>query len=472
MIFNKNIIIIFIYNFIFIFSNYIFAETAENKQVKKIGIFSEEEKKRIFEIIEEANPEELENIFSEFEDFEPSKKVEFLFWAQNDKGNVFRNSLLDYFQKNNDIKDLLKDEYIFGQLIKVIKTEFLNSKEKDMHNQKTLKSILLCLTIVKENKIKELFYETIIFIVFPLHEIRKAAFETLAVLEDDRMLPVLLKLLNSNNSIEKTYAIDAFYYIKDDRIVPLLIRALKDENKSVRYYAIRTLEKMQRTEAIPHFIRIVQSDVNNEIRIKAIKVLGDYQAKTAFSTILNCISDNDPFVREAAIKAALIYNNDNAGYRISQQLAIEDQNHLKLLEIKALLRLKTSGGSRGLLKIITDEKDIKIKTWAIYTTGLLTDYRLFPVLLDNLEAKEPEIMIETAYALGSYGDKKACDNLILILKNKENNYAIQSAALHALKKINNDRTLPQLFELSEKHHNMILKIQIKETISYILNEKY
>ncbi|MDH5716877.1 MAG: HEAT repeat domain-containing protein [Spirochaetia bacterium] len=450
-----------------------FAQDNKKKEdTQKIEILSDNLRNKINDYINSEDKNQLFYLLSDLNDFSQTEKFEILKWGIQKESVFLRRTLIEFLLKNSNLISKEDDSTVYNLWIKLVKAEFEYFKNLERYNQKDVIPIKNSIKTAGKIKEKELFYDIIVFIAFPLYEVRTETFKSLSQLKDDRMLPILINLVESSNPIEKTYALDAFSYIKDERIVSILIKALKDENKSVRYYAIKTLEKMQRTEAIPYFIKIVQSDINNEIRIKAIEVLGNYSASSAFSTLLKTISDEDHEVRKAAIAAVLKFKNDNAGYYISEQLKDEENDELKLLEIKALLYLKTSGGARGLTKIINEESNNNIKIWATYTAGQLQENRVFSSLLNNLNSKENLIKIETAYALGKYENKKAADNLIAMLKDESINYDVQSAVLHALKNINYDSTLPILFDLSEKHSNKILKIQIKEVIAYMLEKRY
>ena len=129
---------------------------------------------------------------------------------------------------------------------------------------------LFDLEIVEHFKMKQLFYETAAFIAHPLTIIREASYKALSKLKDDRIFPLISKLMESENPLERIYALTAMRYLKDERTVYILLKALKDNNKSVRYFAVQALEKMNRREAYSSFISIIKSDKNNKVRIETI----------------------------------------------------------------------------------------------------------------------------------------------------------------------------------------------------------
>ena len=287
-------------------------------------------------------------------------------------------------------------------------------------------------------------------------------------MDTDRIFPFIMKLANSKRIIERVYALDAFYYINDWRTVPIMIKALKDPNKSVRYYAIKTLDRLKRLEAIPFFVRIVQSDVNNEVRKKAIGSLRKFRPASGFYPLLKVLSDSDQEIRESALNAVLAYRRKKACYHISTQLARESKDHLKMIQIKALLSMKNAGGANGLVEIIRNEKNIEILRWAIFAAGKLKDRYSFRAILGKLGHELSEIRSEAADALAQYKSNSASSTLLKVLSKKDEKYLVQATALFALKEIRSTAVLPELFELSESHENDYVRAQIKEVISELI----
>ncbi len=352
-----------------------------------------------------------------------------------------------------------------------LETKSLLAK-KEAHDDQDIEAILNLLTIIDQKNLTSNFYDVIPFTAYPLTDIRRRAYQTLAVLNDDRMYPIIMDMATSENSIERIYALDALYFIKDDRTVPLLINSLSDENKSVRFFALRTLDEMQRLEVIPQFIKIVTNDTNNEVRVKAIQVLTSMKARQAIQVIVRTLSDPDPSVKEAALRSLMEFNSSDTAYPISMQLAQEKNDHLKLLGIQALLHLKSSGGMAGLQSIIENDDNEELIVWAIYTSGVLADFRGFETVHKNLKHKNVTIRAETALALGRYGKRESANDLLAILRDKDEDYYVKSAALEAIRWIDTTDSYHDLFLLSREHKDMAIREKAGEILGDLLKKRF
>ena len=372
------------------------------------------------------------------------------------------------------------DKYPFGKsdqesrnsFLNVVNDEFLYLLNRDHHTDEELTSIRLTLAIVEKLELKELFYPTAAFIAYPLIDIRKLSYKALAKFNDDRMFPLLLQLSDSKSPVERTYAVDAFYYIKDDRILPILLNLIDDRNKTVRYYVIRTLENMESSAAVPYIIRIIRSDSNNDVRVRAIQMLEKLKPKSAFSVLHQAIFDDSSQVRKATIKALMAYDNRASAYYISEQLEKEEKSDLKLLEIQALLKLNSSGRMEGLNKVMRQEENREIMIWAIYVTGQLKDHKGLDAIIQNLTHKDERVRAEAANALAFIKSRHSLLPLLERLSDSKEKYPVQVAALYALYSIDDSSVIPKLFDLSEEHNDAYIRKQIKIVLRNMLASRF
>ncbi|MES0491212.1 MAG: HEAT repeat domain-containing protein [Leptospirales bacterium] len=358
------------------------------------------------------------------------------------------------------------------KFVNVVNDEFIYLLDRDHHSDEELVSIRSTLAIVEKLELGELFYPTAAFIAYPLIDIRKLSYKALAKFNDDRMFPLLLQLADSKSPVERTYAVDAFYYIKDDRIIPVLLNLINDRNKTVRYYVIRTLENMEAAAAVPYIIRIVRSDVNPEVRVRAIQMLEKVKPRSGFSALNQAVFDDSSQVREAALNALIAYGNRSSAYYISEQLEKEKKDKLKLLQIQALLRLNSSGKMEGLNKIMRKEKNREIVIWAIYVTGRLKDHKGLDAIIKNLTHDDERVRVESAHALAYIKSRHSISHLIKRLSDEKEKYSVQVAALYALVSIDDSSVIPVLFDLSEEHSNAYLRKQIKQMLRKMLAQRF
>lgn len=364
---------------------------------------------------------------------------------------------------NNSIKTYLNHH---------LKSDFEYLVNSRYHSTEEIEQIVKNLALIEKFKLTEFFYEVITYISYPMAKVREQAYKTLALLNDDRMFPIILKMATSENKLNKIYALDALYYIKDDRTVPLLIKLLGDENKSVRIYAIRTLENMNKNEAIPYVSKLAQKDINNEVRVRAIQMLGEFHPHNAYYVVANTISDDHRDVRSASIDALLMYNNNQSAYYISRQLVNETEEDLQLKEIKALIKLNSYGNTAGLKAIIEKEEHHANVIWATYAAGVLEDRYSYDLIKKNTTHSNIEIRTESIAALGKYQKDQDSLALLKIIEQEDEELIVQNAALNAVKSIAYGKSLPGLYAVSKKHPNKNLRIQIQDVIGHIINREY
>ncbi|MCS6984674.1 MAG: HEAT repeat domain-containing protein [Leptospiraceae bacterium] len=395
------------------------------------------------------------------------EKIEKVALEKDERG--LRQLYLEFYPKNLE-NNLLADNQR-QSLSLIISRELRFLRNLNYHRDEDVLAIRRCFELIFYYELRENFYDVLPFIVYPLLEVRRDAYRTLALFKDDRMFPAIMKLLNSENALERTYALDALYYIRDERTMPILIQALKDKNKSVRYYAIRTLESLEKNDAIPYFIRILQEDVDPEVRIKSIHALVHLNARSAFSAIARAVSDENSEVRREATRALVYFAEPSGSYYISEQLARETENELQLEQIEALMRLKNSGGMAGLNRVMMRETNLKVRLWALYVAGYLADMRGYDAVLSNVYHQSPEIRAEAAFALGYFRNKSAVKPLLALVK-YDLEYAVQAAALFAILKINHEESFPELFEIMEEHQDVRIRYQAKQVLQKLLQDRF
>jgi len=390
--------------------------------------------------------------------------------AREDQRQGLRDYLIYRFSENFPYHG--QNAEIQSEYITLLNDEFKRILSIDQPVDQDVNRLILALKSISRWNLKEMFYQTSLLIVYPLLEVRKAANETLAIIKDDRIYPIVLKLAESENPIERTYAIDTLFYFKDERTFSILLQLLNDKNKSVRYYAVRTLDTLNMQDAIPYYIRILHSDISDEVRTVAIQVLTRLRSPLAYNSLLEMLSDSNAEIRKAALIAINEYNNVNSAYYISRQLAQETNMELKLLEIKSLLMLNNSGMMAGLNHIVKDETNINILIWAIYTVGKLADFNGYEILLEKLNHGDVQIREETAMALGNFKLKKSVPYLFKVLENKLESYPVQAAALYSLEMIDDSSVLPGLNELSSRHHDILVRAEIKGVLKNMLEKRF
>jgi len=216
-------------------------------------------------------------------------------------------------QKNADIEKLTAAIDIAG-LIKALHSD-------DIHTQSEAAKALGSLgpaamdVLIRDLKKKDKDHHLVI--IKALSEIR-----------DPTPVPVLIGMLNDENSEVRWGAAIALGEIGDNRAIEPLITSLRDYDKYVRYGAAVSLQMLGwkpptdeekafflvgmqdwqavgvlRDSAIPALTTILH-DRHNMVRIKAIEILGGLGSTRAIPVLMQSLADEDSDVRWAAVLAS------------------------------------------------------------------------------------------------------------------------------------------------------------------------
>ena len=440
----------------------------EKKQKEQENLFKKNELEFLISIQKKDYDEIVEKLIkkpSYFKNF--GKKLRSLIKIEKDSVGEFRHQIIRHFasfpepSKNSKQSSSILAKIIKHQIGDALKVELFMMEKQKFLSREQVNKLCFYLDTIYKLKLKNLLYEIVAYSAFPLRKVRIKCWKALSFMNDDQILPFVMKMSSSKSNVERIYALEAFYYLRDERMISILLNSLKDENKSVRYYAMTTLEKLGRAEAIPMFVRMIQSDGNDEVREKAIRMLKKTRPNSGFYAIMESLRDDNLVIRKASLETALAYRNSKAAYHISLQLPRETNAQFKLSQVKALLQFNSSGGTRGLSSLLNEKEDTSILRWFIYVAGELKDYFSFSKIIKFLKHKKLTIRIEASVAIGKYRDARSTPFLMNILENPNENYQVQIGALYSLKKINYRAVSSQLRKILNTHTNIYLRAQIK-----------
>ena len=225
--------------------------------------------------------------------------------------------------------------------------------------------------------------------------VQEAASAILSTIADERVLPSLIKALQSSDWIVRMHAAKALGLIRHtDAVVPL-IPLLQDKVKAVREEAAAGLAAIG-DPAIPSLVHALRHE-EWLVRLHAVEALGKTRSAQAVEPLLPVLfNDHDSAVREDAVRALG---------------AIRDPRAVEYL--------------------LTAMREPGLRTLAVETLGLIGDTRAVPVLIEVLTGTKPA---EATRAVAGCGDQW----------NEE--FITQSAAARALGMIGDEAAIPSLVD--------------------------
>ena len=189
---------------------------------------------------------------------------------------------------------------------------------------------------------------------------------------------------------------------------------LKDPDESVLEKAIEGLWEYEDRSVIPSFVGVLRSQRSPTVRSAAASALGKFavliqegrflqkDADSVRDNLMAVLDDPDEpvEVRRRCLEAVAPFNTE---------------------EIKQYVGWAYQSG------------DIKLKSSSIFAMGRTGEIDWLPILIKELQNKEPSVRYETANACGDLGDEEVVPHLVGLLQ--DDDYQVQTAGLNALGKI-------------------------------------
>jgi HEAT repeat protein len=315
-------------------------------------------------------------------------------------------------------------------------------------NDHLVKKILQLLTIKKD---KRFLYGAIELLTHRSSEVRELVYKYLDSLKDDRILPYILELANSDSPIHHYYYLEALNFINDERLTINVNKLLNDPSPAIRCEAITVISRLGLKEREVQVLNLAKSDPNYEVRKYAILYATNKKLVTRLDIFQNGLLDPHPEVREASIGAILLFKNPTYAPFLSKALEVENLSYLRSQMLDALIATKNHGGGSGLSATLYKDPDESVRQKAARVTGILKAKMVLPTLLDVLN-KDPSVTvkIEVAKTLGTLKEKSSIPVLLSKLKQPSENLELRNELLSSLNEIDDPKVMPIIFDMIEE----------------------
>ncbi|MEQ9366800.1 MAG: HEAT repeat domain-containing protein [Leptospirales bacterium] len=300
----------------------------------------------------------------------------------------------------------------------------------------------------------------------PQSAVRLAAFGGTATLSNDMLIPVLVRLMQSERAVFRIYGLEGILHFGDKRLWTFLQDALSDPSKSVRIYAVQALSEQPNGAERSHYLaRQYNGERDPEVRGRIIEVIAERRWLRHLNIVHRGVSDGEPLVRKFALDAVESLNDRRAASFISRQLTQEDRRELKLQGVRTLMLLENSGGGGGLRTLLESDVDPAVRQKAALALGYLKDRSgVFSLARAVQEDAAEAVRMESAGALGNLGDNRANSALIETIRRKGESYEVRSAATLALARIGSRESLRALEDLRQEYPGQPLGEEIQQLL--------
>ncbi|TYQ25132.1 HEAT repeat domain-containing protein [Pseudanabaena sp. UWO310] len=232
-----------------------------------------------------------------------------------------------------------------------------------------------------------------------------------------------------------------------------LLNSLQSLNSNFKWKAARALDCLidgdeDFTYIIPNLLEVLK-DVDSNVRMYAISILGNISPDDVITELLLALEDQEPLVRRYAISALKKVKSEIDISLVLQGLEDNDVD-VKRSIIELICEKNIIAGIPKLLEILEDDAS-ELREDAAMTLGKLNAEVAVPALLRTLESDDSFLRYQSASALGMIGSKSAIPNLRRAFEN-ETSYGLAKVveALGNIRDVDNKDIFIQGLESEDK----------------------
>ena len=327
------------------------------------------------------------------------------FWyAYQSKQYFLLRHAMQYFHQSNDYDDhrmLLRIAEVLGPKLDTELPGWYDVLDRYMTPVVPDDILIQCMKLAVKFKEHRLVYALTRMMRHPMYEVRYVAIQSLVAMENDNVVPVLIRFLKSDDPVLIIYGLEGSRVLGDARFVLLIRELLEHSNKSVRIYALKAIAVIRGEGDLSYLItgRFAREG-NAEVRRTIIQLVGEQRITGQQYTVIRAMADSSPLVREAAYRTAASLQNSLFVRELSLRLTQETDVSLKTVLIESLVQLNGGDPHNGLTHILQTGETIPLRCLAARAVALLRDTSQ-AMSLFQIATTDADMLLrkETAYSL-------------------------------------------------------------------------
>ena len=261
---------------------------------------------------------------------------------------------------------------------------------------------------------------------------RETAAHALGLLGDKQAVGPLIETLSDINTNVRRKTAEVLGRLGDTRAVDPLIKALSHSHSGVREAAAKALGQLGDKRTVdPLIAALSKRDDDSAVLWSAAKALGRLGDKRAVDPLIGTLSDDNCWVREAAVKA-LVQLGD-----VTVAPLIEALSHRHVSAAATALGRLGNVAVKPLIKALSADDYYDVRKASAEALGQLGDKRAVGPLIDALSDDDYDLRKAAAETLGRLGDKRAVGPLVKLIEVLSDKYywEVRDTAEAALKKL-------------------------------------
>jgi HEAT repeat protein len=192
----------------------------------------------------------------------------------------------------------------------------------------------------------------------PNGRVRYAAINFLMDVSDPSLINILAKAINESDEITRLSVVNVFYRLNSTRGAPVLCTRLQFEDSNEIKEIM--LDSLIRCESVPYtagVIRILRSDEDSSLRVKASYLLGLRRDAQAMYALIDGLKDTQDTVRAEACSSLGNYQMIQATDALLASITANKNRYVKSAALYAITKSRTRNATVGLFDIFSLEND-------------------------------------------------------------------------------------------------------------------
>jgi len=251
----------------------------------------------------------------------------------------------------------------------------------------------------------------------------------LAFTRSEETVETLARLLDEPSDEVRLKAVDVLGEQATLSAVPHLIRALSDDDEDVRNAAVWALSRIQ-----PHpssLLRILESTERRELHISVLKLVGRLRIEEAFALVARFLSDDDTAIAEEAAKTLSLLNIENGDRRLLEAQKLTETTSPKLrLRIAEVLAHLRSPLFPEVVRPLLWHEDESVRAEVATLTGRYGLKQASELLSYLLDDESPLVREKALWALMSCRDRSLVRKVVKLLN--DTNESVREVAGYIL----------------------------------------
>lgn len=238
-------------------------------------------------------------------------------------------------------------------------------------------------------------------------------------------VPALIGALTDRDVDVRRAAAQALANLEDPRAVPGLIAALEDGDAQVRAYAALALGSLEDRRAVPGLLGLLK-DGSVEVRRHALSALSSFPDGVPVDVVLSTMNDADPEMRQVAISYALshLHESEEDGpadprfVAAFTRLLKDPAADIRQMAVNAVAEAGLTQVPAELLAMSTD-RSADVRQQVAYALGRIGDAKSVPALKTLLADANADVREAAITGLSEIRDRSALEALVGALRSDD-----------------------------------------------------